>query len=65
MPDWVQKLMQAAPTTHFVALAQAMLYRGADITIVWSPCVTLLAIGSVFFALALRRSRKTIGTKMA
>jgi ABC-2 type transport system permease protein len=62
MPDWVRKLMQAAPTTHFVALAQAILYRGADLTIVWPRCLTLLAIGSVFFGLALGRFRKTIGT---
>jgi ABC-2 type transport system permease protein len=62
MPDWVQKIMQVAPTTHFVSLAQAILYRGADITIVWPQCLTLLAIGSVFFGLALSRFRKTIGT---
>ncbi len=62
MPDWVQKIMQVAPTTHFVSLAQAILYRGADITIVWPQCLTLLAIGSVFFGLALGRFRKTIGT---
>lgn len=62
MPDWVQKLMQVAPTTHFVSLAQAILYRGADLTIVWPQCLTLLAIGSVFFGLALGRFRKTIGT---
>jgi ABC-2 type transport system permease protein len=62
MPDWVQKIMQVAPTTHFVSLAQAILYRGADITIVWPQCLTLFAIGSVFFGLALSRFRKTIGT---
>jgi ABC-2 type transport system permease protein len=62
MPDWVQKIMQVAPTTHFVSLAQAILYRGADITIVWPQCLALLVIGSVFFGLALTRFRKTIGT---
>jgi ABC-2 type transport system permease protein len=62
MPDWVQKIMQVAPTTHFVSLAQAILYRGADITIVWPQCLALFAIGSVFFGLALGRFRKTIGT---
>ena len=62
MPDWVQKLMQVAPTTHFVALAQAILYRGADIGIVWPQFLALIAIGSVFFGLALSRFRKTIGS---
>lgn len=62
MPEFVQKLMLAAPTTHFVSLSQAILYRGADITIVWPQCLALMAIGSVFFGLALARFRKTIGT---
>jgi len=28
MPTLVQKIMLVAPTTHFVSLAQAILYRG-------------------------------------
>lgn len=35
MPDWARKIMQVAPTTHFVSLVQAIIYRGADISIVW------------------------------
>jgi ABC-2 type transport system permease protein len=62
MPRLVQNLMLAAPTTHFVSLAQAILYRGADFGIVWPQFLALIAIGSVFFALALARFRKTIGS---
>ncbi|WP_432761623.1 ABC transporter permease [Rhizobium calliandrae] len=29
MPVWLQNVMQLSPTTHFVALLQAVLYRGA------------------------------------
>jgi ABC-2 type transport system permease protein len=61
MPDIVQNLMLAAPTTHFVALAQAILYRGAGFEIVWPQFFALLAIGGVFFVLALSRFRKTLG----
>jgi len=61
MPELVQNIMLAAPTTHFVTLAQAILYRGADITIVWPQFLALTGIGSVFFVLALIRFRKTIG----
>ena len=32
MPVWVQQIMLAAPTTHFVMLAQGILYRGAGLT---------------------------------
>lgn len=35
MPELVQDLMLAAPTTHFVAGAQAILYRGAGLDVVW------------------------------
>jgi ABC-2 type transport system permease protein len=62
MPMPVQNLMLAAPTTHFVSLAQAILYRGAGLGIVWPQFLALLAIGSVFFLLALARFRKTIGS---
>jgi ABC-2 type transport system permease protein len=62
MPGLVQDVMLAAPTTHFVSLAQAILYRGAGVGVVWPQLLALLAIGSVFFALALTRFRKTIGS---
>jgi len=62
MPELVQNLMLAAPTTHFVALAQAILYRGAGFSIVWPEFLALIGIGGVFFVLALGRFRKTIGS---
>ncbi|WP_077731357.1 ABC transporter permease [Methylocaldum sp. 14B] len=62
MPELVQSIMLAAPTTHFVSLAQAILYRGAGFGIVWPQFLALIAIGGVFFVLALARFRKTIGS---
>jgi len=53
---WVlREAMLAAPTTHFVELSQAVLFRGAGIEVVWRPMLVLLAIGIALFALALRR----------
>ncbi len=60
MPRFVQDLMQVAPTTHFVEIGQAILYRGAGLDVVWKPFLALLVIGSVLFFLSLRRFRKTI-----
>jgi ABC-2 type transport system permease protein len=61
MPVWLQYLMQIiSPTPHFVAFAQAMLFRGADITIVWHPLLAMLIIGSGYFAVALSRFRRVI-----
>ncbi|MBS0508586.1 MAG: ABC transporter permease, partial [Proteobacteria bacterium] len=61
MPQLVQDVMLAAPTTHFVELGQAILFRGAGMDVVWKPFLWLAAIGCVLFALALARFRKTIG----
>lgn len=60
MPQFVQDIMQTMPTTHFVSLAQAILYRGADFLIVWPQFMYLIIIGGAFFGAALLRFRKTI-----
>jgi len=61
MPVWLQHLMRIiSPTPHFVAFAQAVLYRGADLTIVWPLLVAMAVIGSVYFAFALNRFRRVI-----
>ena len=60
MPELVQSVMLLAPTTHFVELGQAILYRGAGLDVVWQPFLALAAIGSALFALSLARFRKTI-----
>ncbi|MEY9363665.1 ABC-2 type transport system permease protein [Bradyrhizobium yuanmingense] len=57
MPQFVQDIMLAAPNTHFVMLAQAILFRGAGLEAVWPQLLALAVIGSVFFAIALRRFR--------
>jgi ABC-2 type transport system permease protein len=60
MPRIVQEIMLAAPTTHFVELGQAILYRGAGLDVVWQPFTMLFLIGAVLFAMALQRFRKAI-----
>jgi ABC-2 type transport system permease protein len=61
MPVWLQYVMKTiSPTPHFVAFAQAVLFRGADISIVWRPLMAMLIIGSVYFAFAMSRFRRVI-----
>jgi len=62
MPEVVQIIMLIAPTTHFVSLAQAILYRGAGLDVVWPQFLAIAAIGTVLFWAALLRFRKTIGS---
>jgi len=61
MPEFVQFVMLPAPNTHFVMLAQAILYRGAGLAVVWPQFLAIAVIGSALFGLALLRFRRTIG----
>ena len=60
MPEFVQAIMLAAPTTHFVSLAQSILFRGAGLAVVWPSLLMIAAIGALFFGIALSRFRKSI-----
>ncbi len=62
MPEIVRTLMLGAPTTHFVMLGQAILYRGAGLSVVWPQFLSLIVIGASLFALSLGRFRKTLAT---
>ncbi len=60
MPEVVRIIMLGAPTTHFVSFAQAILYRGADLSIVWPQFAAIALIGIVFFTGSLRRFRSAV-----
>jgi ABC-2 type transport system permease protein len=61
MPVWLQYVMKTiSPTPHFVSFAQAVLFRGADITLVWRPLVAMTIIGVVYYSVAQRRFRRVI-----
>ena len=57
MPQWLQYLMQVSPSTHYVRLAQGILYRAAGLSIVWPQMLAVGGIGAGFLALALLRFR--------
>lgn len=60
-PVWMQYLMRIIfPTPHFVDFSQAVLFRGADFSIVWPQLAAVAAIGSVYFAFSLKRFRQVI-----
>jgi ABC-2 type transport system permease protein len=57
MPEIIQVIMLAAPDTHFVMLAQSILFRGAGLDVVWPQLLALTGIGSVLFYVSLQRFR--------
>ncbi len=60
MPEFVQTIMLAAPDTHYVMLAQSILFRGAGLDVVWPQLLSLIGIAAVVFALSLSRFRKSL-----
>jgi len=59
-PIAVQNIMLATPTTYFVMYAQAILYRGAGLDVVWPQFLAVIGLGAVFFLMALVRFRKSV-----
>jgi ABC-2 type transport system permease protein len=60
MPASIQNIMALTPTTYFVRLAQAILYRGAGFSDVWRDMLLMTGVGACFFTVALLRFRKTV-----
>ena len=60
MPLWVQRIMLAAPTTHFVNFSQAILFRGAGLEVVWKEFLFLITIGTILFLYSLARFRRSV-----
>lgn len=59
-PQWVQYLTWFLPSRHYVSFTQAIVYRGADISIVWQEFVTVLVMGVVLLAASLLGFRRSI-----
>ncbi len=57
MPAFLRTIMQASPSTHYVSIAQAILYRGAGFETVWPQFLEVAVIGGIFLGLGLLRFR--------
>jgi len=55
MPQTLQVIMDLSPSTHFVRFAQAVLYRGAGIGVVWRDLLIMAGLGAAFVTIALYR----------
>ena len=62
MPPWLAMAMRASPSTHFVSFAQAILYRGAGLDVVWPQFVAVAGIASLFLVLSLLRFRSALSS---
>lgn len=57
MPTPIQYGMQLVPSTHFTRFATAVLFRGAELALVWRDLAAMALIGGGFFLFAIARFR--------
>ena len=62
MPEAIQAVMLFAPTTYFVEFSDAILFRGADFSLIWKTFLEMLLLGSGYFLIALKRFRQTVAS---
>lgn len=59
-PVWVQYITWFLPSRHYVSFMQAIVYRGADLSIVWKDFATVIAMGIVFLGISLLIFRASV-----
>jgi len=62
MPVWLQWVMQVSPSTQFVSLSTAILFRDAGVSLVWPQLLALTVIGVAFFSMTLVRFRSSLAS---
>lgn len=61
-PQWIQYVTWFLPSRHYVSFMQAIVYRGADFSIVRSEFTTVLLMGMTFLAASLLLFRRSIAS---
>ena len=59
-PEWLQHIMWFVPSTHFVSFAQAILYRGAGLDIIWPNYLAVSVVGLTLLSLSAFAFRRSI-----
>lgn len=59
-PEWLQQLTWFLPSRHYISFAQAVVYRGAGLDIVWPELLAVAVMGLAFLVAALLMFRRAI-----
>lgn len=63
MPESIQFLMHLLPISHFVDISQAVLFKGAGITVVYKSMLSMFIIGVVFFIFTFILFKRSLDTQ--
>jgi len=61
-PAWLQPVTWLLPSRHYMGFAQAIVYRGAGLSIVWPEFMTIAVLGLTFLSVSLALFRRSIST---
>lgn len=59
-PELIQPVTWFLPSRHYMAFAQAVVFRGADINIIWPELLTIIGLGGLFFTASLVLFRRSV-----
>lgn len=59
-PEIIQPVTWFLPSRHYMKFAQAVVFRGANLSIVWPQLLTIIGLGSIFFTASLALFRRSI-----
>ena len=62
-PEWLQPLTNLLPSRHYMSYAQAIVFRGAGIDIVWREFLAVAVLGTVFLASSILLFRRSISSQ--
>lgn len=61
-PDIIQPITWLLPSRHYMAFAQAVVFRGAGLSIVWPQLLIIIGLGSIFFTASLALFRRSLAS---
>lgn len=62
MPGYLQAIMTAVPSTHYVKFSLGVLFRDAPLSIVWPQIASMAGLGAIYVAIALGRFRAMLAS---
>lgn len=62
-PDWLQVLTLVLPSRHFIAFGQEIIYKGADLAVVWPAFAAVTGLGILLLAGSLALFRRSIAVQ--
>ena len=58
LPPWTRHLMMLSPLRYFIDIANGILLKGSDLSILWEPVLAMVALGGGLFGFGMWRFRR-------